>query len=74
MAPKAKSKDTFESPEQQEPAQENAIVEERPSRREIERRAHEIYLERGGVHGRDIDDWLQAECEINGTQANAAAA
>jgi len=27
-------------------------------------RAYQIYLERGGGHGRDMDDWLQAEREV----------
>jgi hypothetical protein len=31
---------------------------------EIRRRAHEIYLERGEQPGRDLDDWLQAEWEL----------
>jgi len=29
----------------------------------IRRRAYELHLERGGAHGRDVDDWLQAERE-----------
>jgi hypothetical protein len=28
-------------------------------------RAHEIYRERGGTDGRDLDDWLQAERELS---------
>jgi hypothetical protein len=32
----------------------------------ISRRAHMIYERRGGQHGRDLDDWLQAEREIDG--------
>jgi hypothetical protein len=28
------------------------------------RRAYEIYLSRGGAHGHHIDDWLQAEREL----------
>ncbi len=32
----------------------------------IRRRAYEIYLERGGQPGRDLDDWLQAEGELQG--------
>jgi Protein of unknown function (DUF2934) len=32
-----------------------------PTRAEIERRAYVIFLERGSVHGLDLDDWLQAE-------------
>jgi hypothetical protein len=33
---------------------------------EIRRRAYEIYSERGEQPGRDLDDWLQAECELEG--------
>lgn len=41
-----------------------------PKRREIEpdeyielvrKKAYELYLARGGVDGRDLDDWLEAE-------------
>ena len=31
---------------------------------EIRRRAYEIYLERGQQPGRALDDWLQAEREL----------
>ena len=31
---------------------------------EIRRRAFEIYLERGGLPGNELDDWLQAEREL----------
>lgn len=31
---------------------------------EIKRRAYEIYLERGEQPGRELDDWLQAEREL----------
>lgn len=27
-------------------------------------RAHELFLGRGGEHGRDLDDWLQAEQDV----------
>jgi Protein of unknown function (DUF2934) len=33
---------------------------------EIRRRAYEIYLERGEQPGREVDDWLQAERELEG--------
>ena len=39
-----------------------------PAREEIERRAYELYLARGEVHGYDQDDWLQAERELKETQ------
>jgi hypothetical protein len=35
-----------------------------PTREEIELRAYQIYLERGGTDGQDVEDWLQAECEL----------
>ncbi len=31
---------------------------------DIGRRAYEIYQNRGGTHGRDLDDWLVAEDEL----------
>lgn len=37
---------------------------QRPSPEEIRRRAFEIHIERGGIHGCDIDDWTQAEKEL----------
>lgn len=35
---------------------------------EIAIRAHEIFEARGGVHGADVDDWLEAEKEVMGRQ------
>lgn len=32
----------------------------------ISRRAYERFQMRGGEHGRDQDDWLEAEREMNG--------
>jgi hypothetical protein len=32
----------------------------------ISRRAYDLYLARGGEHGRDLDDWTQAERELDG--------
>jgi len=34
------------------------------STEEIARRAHELYLKRGGEHGKDVEDWLRAEREL----------
>jgi hypothetical protein len=34
------------------------------SREEVQQRAYEIHMERGGAHGQDIDDRLQAEREL----------
>ena len=35
-----------------------------PSGKEIARRAHELYLQRGGEHGKDVEDWVRAEKEL----------
>jgi DUF2934 family protein len=35
-----------------------------PSEEDIRLRAYHRYLERGAEHGRDYDDWLQAEREL----------
>jgi len=36
-----------------------------PRLERIARRARELYEARGGAHGRDLDDWLTAEREID---------
>lgn len=36
----------------------------RPSPATIAGRAYEIYLDRGGQHGHNLEDWLQAEREL----------
>lgn len=36
-----------------------------PSHEEIRLRAYEIYVERGGLPGNELDDWLQAERELD---------
>ncbi len=40
------------------------MSETKPSEAQIEQRAYELYLERGCEHGRDIEDWLEAEREL----------
>jgi hypothetical protein len=35
-----------------------------PTLAEIRHRAFEIHIERGGIHGCDLDDWRQAEREL----------
>ena len=44
-----------------------------PADADIARRAFELYCERGCQHGRDVEDWLQAERELReGTNSRAA--
>jgi hypothetical protein len=35
-----------------------------PTREDIARRAYQLFEDRGGEHGHDWDDWLQAEREL----------
>jgi len=40
---------------------------------DIARRAYQLYEERGGGHGHDVDDWLQAERELRPALTSTAA-
>ena len=46
-----------------------------PTNEEIRRRAHELFMTRGGTPGNELDDWLRAEQELKqeraGTNTNA---
>jgi len=48
---------------------EQAVSLDERAMAEIESRAYEIYQARGGVHGHDLDDWLQAEREFKEAQS-----
>jgi len=41
-----------------------AIQKRGPTPEQIEKRAHEIYMKRGGGDGHDVDDWLTAEQQL----------
>jgi len=65
MTLKGKRNETLElhaSPIQ--PHAEDTSANHAPSREEIRLRAYEIYLERGGLPGDELDDWLRAEREL----------
>jgi hypothetical protein len=50
--------------ERSSPGSEPQTAEGHPTREEIELRAHQIYVGRGGADGQDVEDWLQAEREL----------
>jgi hypothetical protein len=58
---------------------ESKVLEGGPTREEIELRAYQIYCERAGTPGSEVEDWLQAETELTekhrkpGRAAKAAA-
>jgi len=61
----AKQNETLEpdaSPYQ--PHAEDTSLNHAPNHEEIRRRAYEIYLERDGLPGDALDDWLRAEREL----------
>ena len=35
----------------------------------VRQRAYQLYLARGGEHGKDLEDWLAAECELRAVSA-----
>jgi Protein of unknown function (DUF2934) len=43
---------------------EEASVSYGPTQEQIRLRAYQLYLERGGHHGQELDDWLRAEREL----------
>ena len=66
MSSKSKEHQDVETQATSGPQGEAVKTSAEDSRRleEIRIRAYEIYLERGGKHGNDLDDWIQAEREI----------
>lgn len=55
---------TDEVPVSPPPAEEIASTDAEPSLEAVAERAYEIYRARGGAHGKDSDDWLEAELEL----------
>ena len=52
-----------------QPAAETAVQDQLPKQESasdeaIAELAHRLYLERGGSHGHDVEDWLEAERRI----------
>jgi len=39
-------------------------MKESPAPEDVARRAYELFLSRGGEHGRDLEDWLEAERQV----------
>jgi hypothetical protein len=48
-----------------------ASIETLPLEEQIQRRAYELYVERGNESGSELDDWLQAEEEIRNAAEEA---
>jgi len=63
---KANKRDDLHAIPSREAARGEASIANGARTEEIRRRAYEIYLECGEQPGCDSDDWLQAECELEG--------
>ena len=65
MTSKSKRNETLELHARPiQPHAEDVAANHEPNHDEIRRRAYEIYLESGGLPGRELDDWLRAEREL----------
>jgi hypothetical protein len=65
MSSKSAVKERNAGHELESQTEEHAVsTVQHPDPEEIRRRAFEIHIERGGIHGCDLDDWLQAEKEL----------
>jgi Protein of unknown function (DUF2934) len=47
------------------------VLERQEVQDAIARRAYDIYVQRGGQNGQDVEDWLKAEKEISSKPADA---
>jgi HSP20 family protein len=55
---------------QLQPTKVESIIEEMEGIQDrIMKRAYDLFLNRGGFFGRDLDDWLEAEAELTGKPA-----
>ena len=65
MGSKAKTIASADRTQRETAAQEREGLLDSTREQEIRNRAYEIYLERGGQPGCEVDDWLQAERELS---------
>ena len=56
--------DAFDAAADMSSSNADASSSENPTYTEIAEAAYQRYLQRGGVDGRDFDDWLEAEREL----------
>ena len=64
MGSKAKTVARTDRTQLKKAAQQKEELLDSTREQEIRNRAYEIYLQRGGQPGDEVDDWLQAEREL----------
>ena len=47
------------------------VATNQPTREEIALRAYHIYLQRGGIPGNEVEDWIEAEHQLAGVNGKA---
>ena len=65
MASKAKTIGSTDSTQPGTAVEERERLLQSTREQEIRNRAYEIYLQRGAQPGYEVEDWLQAERELN---------
>jgi hypothetical protein len=55
-------------PEPLDTERQSTSMASEPSEEDIRMRAYHRYLERGGGHGMDFEDWLEAERDLKGAK------
>ena len=48
-------------------------TENKPTHEQIARRAYQLFEQSGRIPGRDLENWLAAETQLNGSHKNGAA-
>ena len=74
MSSKTKRNESIGSQATTTAGTQEALARNSAREEEIRFRAYEIYLERGEQPGRELDDWLQAERELEGMALSRAQA
>ena len=47
------------------------LYQDVPTRDQIQLRAYELYVKRGGEDGRDVEDWLAAETQLRNQHSSS---
>jgi hypothetical protein len=58
--------ETANSPKPRRAGRGNGVPDNVTDADAVAKRAYEIYQSRGGTHGADLDDWLEAERQLKG--------
>jgi DUF2934 family protein len=66
---RAQASDSAEALKPKEMELQSTSMASEPSEEDIRMRAYHRYLERGGGHGMDFEDWLEAERDLKSSKS-----